>query len=117
MADLGPHRWRAGDSCPCRDDGRDRLEPSPRIKPVRILGKGLVHAVGLQLALGIGALVVVLLRVDEQIPSYEVLVTSAHQALGALILAMTAMLAAFSLRMVASSETVAEPLTPTASKA
>jgi hypothetical protein len=46
-----------------------------------------------------------------------VLVTSAHQALGALILAMTSMLAAFSLRMVASGETVAEPLTPTASKA
>ncbi|MEY2716709.1 MAG: hypothetical protein RIT24_3052 [Planctomycetota bacterium] len=87
------------------------------IKPVRILGKGLVHAVGLQLALGIGALVVVLLRVDEKIPSYEVIVTSAHQALGALILAMTAMLAAFSLRMVASGEAVAEPLTPTASKA
>ena len=87
------------------------------IKPVRVLGKGLVHAVGLQLALGIGALVVVLLRVDEKIPSYEVIVTSAHQALGALILAMTAMLAAFSLRMVASGEAVAEPLTPTASKA
>lgn len=71
------------------------------IKPVRILGKGLVHAVGLQVALGVGALVVVLIRVDEKIPGYEVLVTSAHQALGALLLAMTAMLAALSLRFVA----------------
>jgi len=70
------------------------------IKPVRILGKGLVHAVGLQVALGVGALVVVLIRVDERIPGYEVLVTSAHQAIGALLLAMTAMLAALSLRFV-----------------
>ena len=71
------------------------------IKPIRVLGKGLVHAVGLQLALGIGALVVVLIRVDEVIPAYEVIVTSAHQVLGALILAMTAMLGAFAVRMVA----------------
>ena len=87
------------------------------IKPVRVLGKGLVHAVGLQLALGIGALVVVLLRVDEKIPSYEVIVTSAHQAFGAILLATGAMLAAFSLRMVASAAPAAEPLTPRASKA
>lgn len=77
------------------------------IKPVRILGKGLVHAVGLQVALGVGALVVVLIRVDEKIPGYEVLVTSAHQALGALLLAMTAMLAALSLRFVAEPASAA----------
>lgn len=77
------------------------------IKPVRILGKGLVHAVGLQVALGVGALVVVLIRVDEKIPGYEVLVTSAHQALGALLLATSAMLAALSLRFVAEPASAA----------
>lgn len=71
------------------------------LKPVRVFGKGLIHAVGLQFALGIGALVVVLIRVDEQIPAYEVLVTSAHQALGAILLATAAMLAAWSLKLVA----------------
>jgi cytochrome c oxidase assembly protein subunit 15 len=70
--------------------------------PLRILGKGLVHGVGLQFALGIAALVVVVLRVDAKIPAYEVLTTSAHQALGAALLAMGAMLAAWSLRLVAA---------------
>ncbi|MFM7050579.1 MAG: COX15/CtaA family protein [Planctomycetota bacterium] len=74
------------------------------IRPVRILGKGLIHAVGLQLALGIGALVVVLIRTNAAIPVYEVAVTSAHQALGALILATSAMLAAWSLRTIAAPE-------------
>lgn len=87
------------------------------ITPLRILGKGLVHTVGLQLALGIAALVVVLVRVDERIPAYEVVVTSAHQALGALLLAMSATLAAFSLRMVASGEPAAADLTPSATRA
>ncbi|MEY3027697.1 MAG: hypothetical protein RL136_2087 [Planctomycetota bacterium] len=87
------------------------------IAPLRILGKGLVHAVGLQLALGIGALVVVLIRVDAAIPAYEVIVTSAHQALGAVLLAMTAMLAAFSLRMVAPERAPAAELTPSSSAA
>lgn len=77
------------------------------IRPVRILGKGMIHAVGLQLALGIGALVVVLIRTDAAIPAYEVAVTSAHQALGALILATSAMLSAWSLRTVAAPEAVA----------
>jgi len=72
-------------------------------KPIRVLGKGLVHAVGLQAALGIGALVVVLMRVDSAIPIYEVVATSAHQALGALLLAMTAMLAAWTMRAVPSA--------------
>ena len=62
-----------------------------------------MHAVGLQAALGIGALVVVLMRVDSAIPIYEVVATSAHQALGALLLAMTAMLAAWTMRAVPSA--------------
>ena len=72
------------------------------IKPVRILGKGLVHTVGLQVVLGIAALVVVIIRADENIPNYEVLVTTAHQALGALLLAMVCMLAVLSRRLIAS---------------
>jgi cytochrome c oxidase assembly protein subunit 15 len=73
-------------------------------KPLRILGKGLVHGVGLQFALGLGALVVVLIRVDARIPAYEVITTSAHQALGAVLLSVTAMLAAWSLRLVPEPE-------------
>lgn len=87
------------------------------LKPVRILGKGLVHAVGLQLALGIGALVVVLIRVDAKIPAYEVITTSAHQAFGALLLAMSAMLAAWSLRLVASPARDAAAFTHRSSQA
>jgi len=81
-------------------------------KPLRILGKGLVHGVGLQFALGIGALVVVLIRVDSQIPAYEVITTSAHQALGAVLLATTAMLAAWCLRLVPQSEAADALVTP-----
>ena len=72
---------------------------------LRILGKGLVHGVGLQFALGIGALVVVLIRVDARIPAYEVITTSVHQAFGAVLLSTAAMLAAWSLRLVAAPET------------
>ncbi len=72
------------------------------IKPVRILGKCLVHTVGLQLALGIAALVVVLIRADEKIPHYEVVITTMHQALGALLLAMASVLAVLSRRLIAA---------------
>ena len=71
------------------------------LKPVRILGNGLVHAVGLQIALGVAALVLILMRENQAIPASEVIVTTMHQALGALLLAVAAMLAAWSLRLVA----------------
>ncbi len=71
------------------------------LKPVRILGKGLVHAVGVQIALGVAALVLILMRESAAIPTSEVIVTTVHQAFGALLLAMAAMLAAWSLRLVA----------------
>ena len=67
---------------------------------------------GLQFALGIGALVVVLIRVDSQIPAYEVITTSAHQALGAVLLATTAMLAAWCLRLVPQPEAADALVTP-----
>jgi heme a synthase len=81
------------------------------IRPVRILGKGLVHAIGLQFALGLAALVVVLIRTDARIPIYEVLVTSVHQAFGAVLLASAAMLAAWSLRTVAAPAAEGEAVT------
>ena len=80
-------------------------------KPLRILGKGLVHGVGLQFALGIAALVVVLIRVDSKIPAYEVITTSAHQALGAVLLSTAAMLAAWGLRLVPEPELQADGVT------
>ena len=46
------------------------------------------------------SLVVVLIRTDAAIPVHEVAVTSAHQAIGALILATAASLAAWSLHAV-----------------
>ncbi len=85
------------------------------IRPIRFFGKALVHGVGLQFALGIGALVVVLIRTDARIPAYEVATTSAHQALGALLLASASMLAVWSLRLVAApSSTAHDILTPSA---
>jgi heme A synthase len=85
------------------------------IRPIRFFGKALVHGVGLQFALGIAALVVVLIRTDARIPVYEVATTSAHQALGALLLASAAMLAAWSLRLVASPATGAADAIPSSS--
>jgi predicted RND superfamily exporter protein len=78
------------------------------IRPMRFFGKALIHGVGLQFALGIAALVVVLIRTDASIPVYEVAITSAHQAIGALILASASMLAAWSLRLVAAPASAAE---------
>jgi cytochrome c oxidase assembly protein subunit 15 len=81
-------------------------------KPLRVLGKGLVHGVGLQFALGIAALVVVLIRVDAKIPAYEVITTSVHQALGAVLLASASMLAAWCLRLVPEEAAVEVAVTP-----
>ena len=52
-------------------------------------------------ALGVAALVLILMRENQAIPASEVIVTTMHQALGALLLAVAAMLAAWSLRLVA----------------
>ncbi len=64
-------------------------------------GKAVMHTVGLQMALGIGALVVVLVRRGTEIPWWEYSLTTAHQATGALLLGLTAALAAQALRFVA----------------
>jgi heme A synthase len=60
------------------------------IPPLRRLGKSLMHTVGLQLVLGIAALVAVVIRRGEVVPWWEVASTTAHQVVGALLLAITA---------------------------
>jgi hypothetical protein len=56
------------------------------------------HSVGLQFLLGIGALVAVLLRRGEDIPWWEATSTTAHQAVGALLIACTMSLAVLAWR-------------------
>lgn len=55
---------------------------------LRRLGKGLMHATGLQFLLGVGALLVILSTRKDPAPStLEVIIATAHQTLGALLLA------------------------------
>ena len=62
----------------------------------RWLGRGLLIMLGLQILLGFAAVAVVLMRPEVgttvDVPVLEVLVTSSHQANGALLLAVTALL-------------------------
>lgn len=66
--------------------------------PLRATGKAVQHAVSLQLLLGTAALVAVLLRRGAEVPWWEAASTTAHQALGALILGLAAALVALSSR-------------------
>ena len=75
-----------------------RSAKSSDCRPIRFLGKGISHAVGLQLVLGIAALVAVLVRRGVDVPWWEAASTTAHQALGALLLAMTGSLAVLAYR-------------------
>lgn len=70
--------------------------------PVRLPGMGVAHASGLQVVLGFGAMFSVLPydRVGPE-PWHAVLLATAHQALGAVILANAAMLAAWTYRLTA----------------
>ncbi len=84
-----------------RDDG---------VPIVPSLGRMLHIAVGLQILLGIGALVAVSMRAGPSIPAWEVVITSAHHALGAILLALALLLAGWSVRLLR-----AEPAGPRAS--
>jgi cytochrome c oxidase assembly protein subunit 15 len=75
-----------------------RSAKSVDARPIRALGTGISHAVGLQLVLGIAALVAVLVRRGVEVPWWEAISTTSHQALGALLLAMTASLAVLAYR-------------------
>lgn len=73
----------------------------PGRSPMTRLGTGLVHAVGLQILLGAAALWVIWgARAQAGPPSgLEAALATAHQTLGALLLGMAAMLAAWSRRL------------------
>ena len=71
--------------------------------PLRAVGHGLLMLVGLQVAFGIGSLVMVILRKGAPIPTLEVVFTSLHQSTGALLLGTSAVLAAWWWRVSAAS--------------
>jgi cytochrome c oxidase assembly protein subunit 15 len=66
------------------------------------LGKALLHTVGLQIVLGIVAMIAVWSRDPKEqtaIPTWEVVFTTAHQATGALLLVLSVLLAAWTRRL------------------
>ncbi len=75
----------------CSMEGRERI--------FKWMGITLLSAVGLQILLGFGALAAVMLRPEigttADVPVWEVLVTSAHQANGAILLMTSALLLAW----------------------
>ena len=62
-----------------------------------------MHTVGLQVALGIAALVAVLMRRGEMVPVWEVAATTAHQALGAVLIAEVATMAVLARRTITAT--------------
>lgn len=78
---------------------------SDGVKPVRAMGKALMMLFILQVCLGLGALVSVMMRKGAHIPALEVTLTTAHQVTGALILAHAAMLATWTRRAFLSDAT------------
>jgi len=80
------------------------------------VGKAILHVVGLQIALGVVALMAVWSRDStpptvsgqatplEQIPLWEVVFTTAHQATGALLLALATLLMIWTRRLLAADE-------------
>ncbi len=71
---------------------------SDGVKPVRAMGKALMMLFILQVCLGLGALVTIMMRKDGNIPALEVILTTSHQVTGALVLAHAAMLATWTRR-------------------
>lgn len=78
-------------------------------------GKAVMHTVGLQVVLGIATLVVVLVRRGEAVPWWESTVATAHQAIGAVLLALVALMVAQVYRFV--SPTPDEAVTASAARA
>ena len=71
-------------------------------RTIKRVGKGMVHTVGLQVLLGIASFIIVPADVraqGEAIPTLEVAVTTAHQAVGAILLAMAVMYAVWVRRL------------------
>ncbi len=71
-------------------------------RTIKRVGKGLIHTVGLQVVLGIASFIIVPAEAraqGEAIPTLEVAVTTAHQAVGAILLAMAVMYAVWVRRL------------------
>ena len=76
--------------------------------PLKQLGSMVVHTMGLQFVLGGLALWVVIANRDvEEKSAIELVIRTAHQATGALLLAFSALLAAWSLRLISTPKTPA----------
>ena len=81
--------------------GLKAMGASKTLRPIPQLGHGLMMLVGLQVGLGIAALVLVIIRKGAEIPISEVVFTSLHQVTGALLLATSVLLAAWWRRLTA----------------
>ncbi|MCZ6836819.1 MAG: COX15/CtaA family protein [Planctomycetota bacterium] len=72
-------------------------------RPLARLGYSILMLVGLQVLLGVGAMVAVMFRNGEgEIPLLEVIITTIHQTTGAILLALATLVAIWSRRLVAS---------------
>jgi heme A synthase len=80
-----------------------RAARAAREPALRSTAKAVMHSVGLQFLLGIGALVAVLLRRGADIPWWEATSTTAHQAIGALLITCTMSLAVLAWRATADA--------------
>ncbi len=73
---------------------------------VRRIGKAMMHTLGLQIVLGITSFIVVpheVRGVDVPIPALEVVITTAHQAIGALLLGICVLYAVSIRRLITSA--------------
>lgn len=75
--------------------GLRAMRVSSAAVPLRAVGHALLMFVGLQVAFGIGSLVMVILRKGAEIPTLEIVFTSLHQSTGALLLGASVVLAAW----------------------
>ena len=80
------------------------------LRPIPQLGHGILMLVGIQVAFGIGALVLVITRKTAEIPISEVVFTSLHQSTGALLLATSVMIAAWWRRLTVSASAASSVL-------
>jgi cytochrome c oxidase assembly protein subunit 15 len=84
-------------------------------RPVWLFGHLILIVVAVQVLLGILAVVAVWTRGGERIPAFEVAITTAHQATGAVLLGLSVLLAAWTRRLVVPETRAAAPITrPTA---
>lgn len=84
-------------------------------RPLRPLGAALTHSLGLQFALGLAALWAVLhFKNAEEPPAIKILLATAHQAVGALLLALATLLFVWTRKLVPRTKTAANITVSTA---